>query len=119
MTAGRISSVELRGIVEDGERVQLVVLHTDTGEHGTGELAGAPGCTAGAGIPGREPADPVRRGHLVTAVSSQQVITAPATWAASPGAGLAKTTGAQLLAAFPPRPVASSWPATQAAYPPR
>ena len=43
MTAGRISSVELRGIVEDGERVQLVVLHTDTGEHGTGELAGAPG----------------------------------------------------------------------------
>ena len=25
-----------------------------------------------------------------------------------------KTTGAQLLAAFPPRPVASSWPATQA-----
>jgi hypothetical protein len=50
----------------------------------------------------------------VTAVSSQQVITAPATGAASPAAGLVKTTGAQLLAAFPPRPVAWSWPATQA-----
>jgi hypothetical protein len=53
----------------------------------------------------------------VTAVSSQQVITAPAAGAASPAAGLVKTTGAQLLAAFPPRPVASSWPATQAGRP--
>ena len=53
----------------------------------------------------------------MTAVSSQQVITAPAAGAASPAAGLVKTTGAQLLAAFPPRPVASSWPATQASRP--
>ena len=45
----------------------------------------------------------------------EQLITAPAAAAAaSPQAGLAKTTGAQLLAAFPPRPVALSWPATQA-----
>lgn len=43
MTAGRIESVELREVVEEGEPVQLVVLHTDTGERGTGELAGAPG----------------------------------------------------------------------------
>ena len=52
--------------------------------------------------------------RIVTAVSSQQVITAPAAGAASPAAGLVKPTGAQLLAAFPPRPVASSWPATEA-----
>ena len=53
----------------------------------------------------------------MTAGASQQVITAPATGAALPAAGLVKTTGAQLLAAFPPRPVASSWPATQASRP--
>ena len=50
----------------------------------------------------------------MTVSSSQQVITAAATGAASPATGLVKTTGAQLLAAFPPRPIASSWPATQA-----
>jgi galactonate dehydratase len=43
MTAGRIESVELRTVVEYGEPIQLVVLRTDTGEHGTGELARAPG----------------------------------------------------------------------------
>ena len=53
----------------------------------------------------------------MTAGASQQVITAPAAEAALPAAGLVKTTGAQLLAAFPPRPVASSWPATQASRP--
>ena len=34
--------------------------------------------------------------------------------AASPVAGSVKSTGAQLVAAFPPRPVAPSWPATGA-----
>ena len=48
---------------------------------------------------------PVRREHIVTAVSSQQVITAPAMGRVA-GTGLVKTTGAQLLTAFPPRPVA-------------
>lgn len=43
---------------------------------------------------------------------SEQVITAPA---AGPSAsGLTRPTGAQLLAAFPPRPIASPWPATGA-----
>jgi hypothetical protein len=47
-------------------------------------------------------------------VGTEQVITAPATDVVSPTSGPVKPTGAQLLAAFPPRPVASSWPATQA-----
>ena len=34
--------------------------------------------------------------------------------ATPPVAGSVKSTGAQLVAAFPPRPVAASWPATQA-----
>jgi hypothetical protein len=34
--------------------------------------------------------------------------------AASPGAGSVKSSGAQLVAVFPPRPVAASWPATGA-----
>ena len=34
--------------------------------------------------------------------------------AASPVAGSVKSSGAQLVAAFPPRPVAASWPATGA-----
>jgi Phage integrase family len=34
--------------------------------------------------------------------------------ASPPVAGSGKSTGAQLVAAFPPRPVAASWPATQA-----
>jgi hypothetical protein len=46
--------------------------------------------------------------------SSEEVIAAPATDAASPTSGPVKSTGAQLLAAFPPRPIASSWPATAA-----
>jgi hypothetical protein len=46
--------------------------------------------------------------------SSEQVITAPPTDAVLTASGLVKPTGAQLLAAFPPRPIASSWPATQA-----
>ena len=36
--------------------------------------------------------------------------------AASPVARSVKSTGAQLVAAFPPRPVAPSWPATQARW---
>ena len=45
----------------------------------------------------------------------EQLTVAPAATAeASPQDVLAKPTGAQLLAAFPPRPVAASWPATQA-----
>jgi Phage integrase family len=46
--------------------------------------------------------------------SSERVIAAAATDAAPPTSGPVKPTGAQLLAAFPPRPTASSWPATQA-----
>jgi integrase len=46
--------------------------------------------------------------------SSGQVITPPATDAASQANGPVKPTGAQLLAAFPPRLITSSWPATQA-----
>ena len=45
------------------------------------------------------------------AVDTSQV--APAV-APSPVAGSVKSTGAQLVAAFPPRPVAASWPATEA-----
>jgi len=47
----------------------------------------------------------------VIVVDTPQV--APAV-AASPVAGSVKSTGAQLVAAFPPRPIAASWPATQA-----
>jgi hypothetical protein len=46
----------------------------------------------------------------VIAVDTSQV--APAV--APPLAGSVKSVGAQLVAAFPPRPVAASWPATQA-----
>lgn len=45
---------------------------------------------------------------------SGQVITAPAAGAASPTSGPVNATGERLLAAFPPRPIASSWPATEA-----
>ena len=45
--------------------------------------------------------------------SGPQVITAPIADATAPTRTL-KAAGAQLLAAFPPRPVASSWPATEA-----
>jgi len=45
---------------------------------------------------------------------SVAVTTAPATDAGSSRSGLVKPTGAQLLAAFPPRPIAVSWPATEA-----
>lgn len=38
----------------------------------------------------------------------------PAAAAASGQEGMAKPAGAQLLAAFPPRPVVSQWPATRA-----
>jgi hypothetical protein len=47
----------------------------------------------------------------VITVDTSQV--APAV-APSPVAGSVKSTGAQLVAAFPPRPVAASWPATEA-----
>jgi integrase len=47
-------------------------------------------------------------------VSGGQVITAPATDVAASRSGLVKPTGAQLLAAFPSRPIVSSWPATEA-----
>jgi hypothetical protein len=42
------------------------------------------------------------------------VITAPAADAAPAATGSVNPTGAQLLAAFPPRPLAWAWPATQA-----
>jgi hypothetical protein len=45
--------------------------------------------------------------------SSEQVITTPPTDVTTPKSGLVKPTGAALLAAFPPRPIASSWPATE------
>lgn len=45
-------------------------------------------------------------------VSGERVITTPATDAVA--SGTVNPTGAQLLAAFPPRPVALSWPATAA-----
>ncbi len=47
-------------------------------------------------------------------LSNEQVIMAPDTDAAAPASGLVKLTGAQLLASFPPRPMAASWPATEA-----
>ena len=52
--------------------------------------------------------------------TGEQTITAPADVTARPAevtaptSGPVRQTGAQLLAAFPPRPVASSWPATRA-----
>ena len=51
--------------------------------------------------------------------TGEQTITAPAEVTARPAvsapmSGPVRQTGAQLLAAFPPRPVASSWPATRA-----
>jgi hypothetical protein len=48
--------------------------------------------------------------------SSEQVIVRPAIEAASPMNAAVKPTGARLLAAFPPRPVVSSWPPTQASH---
>ena len=47
----------------------------------------------------------------MTAVDTSQVASAVASPAVAESV---KSTGAQLVAAFPPRPVASSWPATQA-----
>ena len=44
--------------------------------------------------------------------SSEQVIRTPPTDVTTPKSGLVTPTGAALLAAFPPRPIASSWPAT-------
>jgi len=46
--------------------------------------------------------------------SSDTVLTAPPAVLGSPSAALVKPTGPQLLAAFPPRPRAASWPATEA-----
>jgi hypothetical protein len=46
--------------------------------------------------------------------SSEQVIVRPGIEAASPTNAAVKPTGAQLLAAFPPRPSAGSWPGTEA-----
>ena len=53
-------------------------------------------------------------------ITGEQTITAPADVTARPAevtaptSGPVRQTGAQLGAAFPPRPVASSWPATRA-----
>ena len=44
---------------------------------------------------------------------SEQVIRTPPTDVTTPTSALVKPTGAVLLAAFPSRPIASSWPATQ------
>lgn len=46
--------------------------------------------------------------------SSEQMIVPPATAAASPTNAAVKPTGAQLLATFPPRLLAVSWPASEA-----
>jgi mannose/cellobiose epimerase-like protein (N-acyl-D-glucosamine 2-epimerase family) len=46
--------------------------------------------------------------------SSEQLLALSATAAASAPDAALKPTGAQLLAAFPPRPLAASWPATEA-----
>jgi hypothetical protein len=46
--------------------------------------------------------------------SSKQILLPSATEAASSPDAALKPTGAQLLAAFPPRPLAASWPATEA-----
>ncbi len=45
--------------------------------------------------------------------SSKQLLVASPTEAALPPDAALKPTGAQLLAAFPPRPLAASWPATE------
>lgn len=47
-------------------------------------------------------------------VASEQVAAPPATETPSPTNAAAKPTGAQLLAAYPARPLSASWPATQA-----
>jgi hypothetical protein len=44
---------------------------------------------------------------------SEQMIRTPPTEVTTPRTGLVTPTGAVLLAAFPPRPIASSWPATE------
>ena len=72
-----------------------------------------PAAAAGGGIPRGKPADPVRRGRVVTAVDAQ-VLTPRAADTAPSVTGPADRTGAQLVAAFPPRPVVASWPATEA-----
>jgi len=46
--------------------------------------------------------------------SSKQLLVPSATGAAPPPDAAPKPAGAQLLAAFPPRPLAASWPATEA-----
>ena len=46
--------------------------------------------------------------------SSEQLLASSATAAVSAPDAALKPTGAQLLAAFPPRPLAASWPATEA-----
>ena len=75
---------------------------------------GAGGAT-GAGVPGREPAGAVRQGRAVTAAVHPL---RRAGDGACPGrAGVprpASGAGAELLARFPPRPAAVSWPATRA-----
>jgi galactonate dehydratase len=64
MRAGRIESVQLRTVIEDGQPVRLVVLRTDTGELGTGELGpgelgpGELGPGEVGGAPGWPPAEP-------------------------------------------------------------
>jgi hypothetical protein len=47
-------------------------------------------------------------------VSTEQAIRTPAADAVPPATRPANQTGAQLLAAFPPRPIVSSWPTTEA-----
>ena len=72
-----------------------------------------PCCTAGGGIPRGKFADPVRRGRVVTGVG-EQVLTPRAADTVAAVTGPAERTGAQLAAAFPPRPVVASWPVTEA-----
>ena len=74
-----------------------------------------PATRPAAGIPGREPDDAVRQGRAVTAAglppAAGAVTVPPAAGIPQPVSGAA----AELLARFPPRPAAGSWPATRAA----
>jgi len=71
-----------------------------------------PAATADGGIPCGKFADPVRR-PVVTAAGEQLLWTRAADTVAAVS-GPADRTGAQLAAAFPPRPVVASWPGTEA-----
>ena len=72
-----------------------------------------PAAPPAAGYRAGEPADPLRRGPVVTAGAAGDRRREPP-MPRRAVTGSANPTGAQLAASFPPRPVASSWPATEA-----